>query len=41
MTCLSESHVEEATLDWFGELGYSTAHGEDIAPEDKRDIHHG
>jgi len=28
-----ESDVEEATLTWFGELGYSTAHGEDIAPE--------
>jgi type I restriction enzyme R subunit len=33
MTSLCESHVEEATLLWFGELGYSTAHGEDIAPE--------
>jgi len=33
---LCESHVEEATLEWFGELGYSTAYGEDIAPEGAR-----
>jgi len=32
-TSLYESHVEEATLEWFGQLGYSTACGEDIAPE--------
>ena len=28
-----ESAVEEATLAWFAGLGYSVAHGEDIAPE--------
>lgn len=30
---VNESHVEEVTMLWFGELGYSTAHGDDIAPE--------
>jgi len=29
---LNESAVEEATLDWFGELGYSIKHGPHIAP---------
>lgn len=29
---LNESHVEEAALTWFGELGYSIAHGPHIAP---------
>lgn len=29
----NESHVEEATLEWFEKLGYSTAHGDDVAPE--------
>lgn len=33
---LCESHVEEATLQWFDDLDYSTAHGEDIAPEGMR-----
>lgn len=28
----TESVVEDATLDWFGELGYSVVHGPDIAP---------
>jgi len=27
-----ESHVEQATLDWFEELGWSVLHGPDIAP---------
>ena len=29
---LNESHVEEAALSWFGELGYAVTHGPDIAP---------
>jgi type I restriction enzyme R subunit len=29
---LTEFHVEEATLAWFGELGYTVLHGPDIAP---------
>lgn len=30
---LNESHVEEATLEWFEGLGYSVAHGPDLAPD--------
>lgn len=29
---LTESVVEEATLEWFKDLGYSIIHGPDIAP---------
>jgi len=29
---LNESHVEEAALSWFGELGYALGNGPDIAP---------
>jgi type I restriction enzyme R subunit len=29
---LSEATVEEALLDWFGDLGYEVRHGGDIAP---------
>ena len=29
----TESVVEEATLEWFAELGYAVAHGPDIDPE--------
>ena len=29
---LNESHVEEAALTWFGELGYAIAHGPHMAP---------
>ncbi len=29
---LNESHVEEAAINWFEELGYSFLHGPDIAP---------
>jgi type I restriction enzyme R subunit len=29
---LNESHLEEATLEWFRELGYQTIHGPNIAP---------
>ena len=28
-----ESHLEEATLEWFAELGYETAFGPEISPE--------
>ncbi len=31
-----ESHVEEAALSWFGELGYAVAHGPDLAPSEPR-----
>ncbi|MCB2099826.1 MAG: type I restriction endonuclease subunit R [Rhodobacterales bacterium] len=33
MTGISESHIEEATLDWLSGLGYAIAHGPDISPE--------
>ena len=29
---LNESHVETATLEWFGELGYAVGHGPHLAP---------
>ena len=29
---LNESHIEEAALTWFGELGYTIGHGPDLAP---------
>ena len=29
---LNESHIEEAALEWFGELGYTVGHGPQIAP---------
>ncbi len=29
---LNESIVEDATLTWFGELGYAIAHGPHMAP---------
>ncbi len=29
---LNESHVEEAALEWFGELGYVIGHGPQLAP---------
>lgn len=32
MGALNESHVEEAALTWFGELGYAIAHGPHMAP---------
>ena len=32
MSALSESHVEEAALEWFGELGYAVGHGPQLAP---------
>lgn len=32
MTSLNESHVEAATLGWFGELGYAVGHGPHMAP---------
>jgi len=32
MSTLNESHVEEAALEWFGELGYAIGHGPHLAP---------
>ena len=29
---LNETHVEEAALEWFGELGYAVGHGPQLAP---------
>ena len=29
---LNESHVEDAALSWFEELGYSVGHGPHLAP---------
>ena len=29
---LNESIVEDAALEWFGELGYAIGHGPEIAP---------
>ena len=29
---LNESTVEDATLTWFGELGYAVGHGPQLAP---------
>lgn len=29
---LNESHVDEAALEWFGELGYLVGHGPHLAP---------
>ncbi len=34
MTAVNESVVEQATLDWFRELGYETLHGPQIAPDE-------
>jgi type I restriction enzyme R subunit len=31
---IAESHVEELTLNWFEELGWSVLHGPDIAPDE-------
>ena len=33
MQKLSEAVVEDAALEWFEGLGYSIAHGPDIAPD--------
>jgi type I restriction enzyme R subunit len=32
MSALNESHVEDAALEWFGELGYAVGHGPQLAP---------
>ena len=32
MSTLNESHVEDAALTWFGELGYAVGHGPQLAP---------
>jgi type I restriction enzyme, R subunit len=36
MAKITESHVEQASLDWLRELGYEVANGPDIAPEGVR-----
>ena len=33
MTTLHESDIEDAALEWLGELGWQVAHGPDIAPD--------
>ena len=33
MSNFTESVVEDATLDWFAELGYAVAHEPDLAPD--------
>ena len=33
MTALTEAHVEQAALDWLAALGWSVAHGSNIAPD--------
>ena len=33
MTTLTEADVESAALDWLSGLGWSVAHGPDIAPD--------
>lgn len=30
---ITEQHLETATIDWFGELGWQYANGLDIAPD--------
>jgi type I restriction enzyme R subunit len=32
MSSLNESIVEDAALEWFGELGYAVGHGPHLAP---------
>ena len=34
MSNLTESIVEEAALEWFGELGYAVGHGPHLAPSE-------
>ena len=34
MTKPNESTVEDATLPWFGELGYAICHGPHFAPDE-------
>jgi hypothetical protein len=29
---MNESHIEETTLEWLGELGYAIGHGPEMAP---------
>ena len=33
MSSIAESDIEEASLDWLAELGYTVLHGPDIAPD--------
>jgi type I restriction enzyme R subunit len=30
--CLNESIIEDAALEWFGEMGYAVGHGPHLAP---------
>jgi hypothetical protein len=32
---LTESIVEDAALEWFGELGYAVGHGPQLAPGER------
>ncbi len=34
MSTLNESIVEDAALEWFGELGYAVGHGPDFGPNE-------
>ena len=34
MAGIAESHIEEAALNWFEELGWTTLHGSNIAPDE-------
>jgi hypothetical protein len=36
---LNESIVEDAALEWFGELGYAVGHGPHLAQEGARHLH--
>ena len=33
LNTIYESDIEEASLDWLAELGYTVLHGPDIAPD--------
>ena len=33
MTTLSETDVEQIALDWLNQIGWTVAHGPDIAPD--------
>jgi hypothetical protein len=35
---LNESIVEDAALEWFGELGYAVGHGPHLAPGEYADL---
>lgn len=33
-----EDHVEEAALEWLGELGWTIAHGPDVSPDSQQPL---